>query len=418
MFDSDSWQEIFATIRKNKLRTFLTCFGVFWGIFMLVVMIGSGNGLSNGILSDFSGTATNSFFCWAQKTSKPYKGMKPGRNFNFNNEDTKALKKIPELAVVAPMNQLGNYQGTNNVVYNMKSGGFGVSGVYPELTRIEETKLKDGRFLNQNDITEKRKVAVIGKRVQDVLFEGVANPIGEYIRINGVYFKVIGITQPASSGERGKEQGETVYIPFSTFQQAFNYGDVVGWYAVMSANNVPASEAEDKVLAVLRERHKIAPNDPIAIGHWNMEKEFNKLNGLFSGISGLVWIVGIGTLPAGIIGVSNIMLIVVKERTKEIGIRRAIGAPPSHIVRQLIIESVFLTTIAGYIGLVLSVALMEGVAAAIPEGEGGMFSNPTIDLNAALTALTILIVAGALAGLIPARKAVKIPPVEALRYDN
>ncbi|MBK9318373.1 MAG: ABC transporter permease [Bacteroidetes bacterium] len=418
MFDSDSWQEIFATIRKNKLRTFLTCFGVFWGIFMLVVMIGSGNGLSNGILSDFAGTATNSFFCWAQKTSKPYKGMKPGRNFNFNNEDTKALKKIPELAVVAPMNQLGNYQGTNNVVYNMKSGGFGVSGVYPELTRIEETKLKDGRFLNQNDITDKRKVAVIGKRVQEVLFEGVENPIGEYIRINGVYFKVIGITSPASSGERGKEQSETVYIPFSTFQQAFNYGDVVGWYAVMSAKDVPASEAEDKVLAVLRERHKIAPNDPIAIGHWNMEKEFNKLNGLFNGISGLVWIVGIGTLLAGIIGVSNIMLIVVKERTKEIGIRRAIGAPPSHIVRQLIIESVFLTTIAGYIGLVLSVALMEGVAAAIPEGEGGMFSNPTIDLNAALTALTILIVAGALAGLIPARKAVKIPPVEALRYDN
>jgi putative ABC transport system permease protein len=418
MFDSDSWQEIFATIRKNKLRTFLTCFGVFWGIFMLVVMIGSGNGLSNGILSDFAGTATNSFFCWAQKTSKPYKGMKPGRNFNFNNEDTKALKKIPELAVVAPMNQLGNYQGTNNVVYNMKSGGFGVSGVYPELTRIEETKLKDGRFLNQNDITDKRKVAVIGKRVQDVLFEGVENPIGEYIRINGVYFKVIGITSPASSGERGKEQSETVYIPFSTFQQAFNYGDVVGWYAIMSAKDVPASEAEDKVLAVLRERHKIAPNDPIAIGHWNMEKEFNKLNGLFNGISGLVWIVGIGTLLAGIIGVSNIMLIVVKERTKEIGIRRAIGAPPSHIVRQLIIESVFLTTIAGYIGLVLSVALMEGVAAAIPEGEGGMFSNPTIDLNAALTALTILIVAGALAGLIPARKAVKIPPVEALRYDN
>jgi putative ABC transport system permease protein len=418
MFDSDSWQEIFATIRKNKLRTFLTCFGVFWGIFMLVVMIGSGNGLSNGILSDFAGTATNSFFCWAQKTSKPYKGMKPGRNFNFNNEDTKALKKIPELAVVAPMNQLGNYQGTNNVVYNMKSGGFGVSGVYPELTRIEETKLKDGRFLNQNDITDKRKVAVIGKRVQDVLFEGVENPIGEYIRINGVYFKVIGITSPASSGERGKEQSETVYIPFSTFQQAFNYGDVVGWYAIMSAKDVPASEAEDKVLAVLRERHKIAPNDPIAIGHWNMEKEFNKLNGLFNGISGLVWIVGIGTLLAGIIGVSNIMLIVVKERTKEIGIRRAIGAPPSHIVRQLIIESVFLTTIAGYIGLVLSVALMEGVAAAIPEGEGGMFSNPTIDLNAALTALTILIVAGVLAGLIPARKAVKIPPVEALRYDN
>lgn len=418
MFDADSWQEIFATIRKNKLRTFLTCFGVFWGIFMLVVMIGSGNGLSNGILSDFSGTATNSFFCWAQKTSKPYKGMKPGRNFNFNNEDTKALSTIPELAVVAPMNQLGNYEGTNNVIYNLKSAGFGVSGVYPELTKIEQTKMKEGRFLNKNDIDNKRKVAVIGKRVHEVLFAKGQSPIGEYIQINGVYFKVIGLTQPLSSGERGNEQSETVHIPFTTFQQAFNYGDIVGWYAILAKTGVPASDAEDKVLSVLRERHKIAPDDPMAIGHWNMEKEFNKLSGLFNGINGLVWIVGIGTLLAGIIGVSNIMLIVVKERTKEIGIRRAIGAPPSHIVKQLIIESVFLTTLAGYIGLLLSVLLMEGISSAIPEGEGGMFKNPTIDLNAALTALTILIVAGAFAGLIPARKAIRIPPVEALRYDN
>ncbi len=418
MFDSDSWQEIFATIKKNKLRTFLTCFGVFWGIFMLVVMIGSGNGLSNGVLQEFAGTATNSFFCWAQKTSKPYKGMKPGRNFNFNNDDIAALKAIPELAVVVPMNQLGNYQGTNNVVRGMLNGGFEVSGTYPEVSRIEETRVMKGRFLNQNDISDKRKVAVIGKRVQEVLFKKDENPLGEYIRINGVYFRVVGVTEPASSGERGREQSERVQIPFTTFQQAFNYGDLVGWFAVMSAGGVPASVAEDKALAVLRERHKIAPDDPIAIGHWNMEKEFNKLNGLFSGISGLVWIVGTGTLLAGIIGVSNIMLIVVKERTKEIGIRRAIGAPPGHIVKQLIVESVFLTTIAGYAGLVLSVALMEGIAASIPPGEGGMFSNPTIDFNAALTALGILIGAGALAGLIPARKAIKIPPVEALRYDN
>ncbi len=418
MFDSDSWQEIFATIRKNKLRTFLTCFGVFWGIFMLVVMIGSGNGLSNGILSDFAGTATNSFFCWAQKTSKPYKGMKPGRNFNFHNGDITALKSLPELAVVVPMNQLGNYEGTNNVVRGTKNGGFEVSGTYPEVKQIEETRIKSGRFLNQNDIDDKRKVAVIGKRVQEVLFSKDENPIGDYIRINGVYFRVVGVTEPASSGDRGREQSERVQIPFTTFQQAFNYGDIVGWFAVMAAKGTPATEAEEKALALLRERHKIAPDDPIAIGHWNMEKEFNKLNGLFSGISGLVWIVGIGTLLAGIIGVSNIMLIVVKERTKEIGIRRAIGAPPGHIVKQLIIESVFLTTLAGYIGLVLSVALMEGIAAALPNDEGGMFSNPTIDFNAALTALTILIVAGALAGLIPARKAIRIPPVEALRYDN
>ena len=418
MFDSDSWQEIFATIKKNKLRTALTCFGVFWGIFMLVVMIGSGNGLSNGILKDFAGTATNSFFCWAQKTSKPYKGMKPGRNFNFNNDDTKALKQLPELAVVAPMNQLGNYEGTNNVVRGLKNGGFEVSGVYPELRKIEATNIKAGRFLNQNDIDDKRKVAVIGKRVQEILFEKNENPIGEYIRVQGVYFRVVGVTEPASGGDRGREAGEKVQIPFTTFQQAFNYGDIVGWYAIMASKGVPATKAEDMALALLRERHKVAPDDAIAIGHWNMEKEFNKLNGLFAGISGLVWIVGTGTLLAGIIGVSNIMLIVVKERTKEIGIRRAIGAPPGHIVRQLILESVFLTTIAGYVGLILSIALMEGVSSMLASDDSSMFTNPTIDLNVALTALAILIGAGALAGLIPARKAIAIPPVEALRYDN
>lgn len=418
MFDSDSWQEIFATIKKNKLRTALTCFGVFWGIFMLVVMIGSGNGLSNGIMKDFAGTATNSFFCWAQKTSKPYKGMKPGRNFNFNNDDTKALKQLPELAVVAPMNQLGNYEGTNNVVRGLKNGGFEVSGVYPELRKIEATNLKAGRFLNQNDIDDKRKVAVIGKRVQEILFEKDENPIGEYIRVQGVYFRVVGVTEPASGGERGREAGEKVQIPFTTFQQAFNYGDIVGWYAIMASKGVPATKAEDMALAVLRERHKVAPDDAIAIGHWNMEKEFNKLNGLFAGISGLVWFVGTGTLLAGIIGVSNIMLIVVKERTKEIGIRRAIGAPPGHIVRQLILESVFLTTIAGYVGLILSIALMEGVSSVLASDDSSMFTNPTIDLNVALTALAILIGAGAVAGLIPARKAIAIPPVEALRYDN
>lgn len=418
MFDSDSWQEIFATIKKNKLRTALTCFGVFWGIFMLVVMIGSGNGLSNGILKDFAGTATNSFFCWAQKTSKPYKGMKPGRNFNFNNDDTRALKQLPELAVVAPMNRLGNYEGTNNVVRGLKNGGFEVSGVYPELRKIEATTIKAGRFLNQNDIDDKRKVVVIGKRVQEILFEKDENPIGEYIRVQGVYFRVVGVTEPASGGERGREAGEKVQIPFTTFQQAFNYGDIVGWYAIMAAKGVPATKAEDMALALLRERHKVAPDDAIAIGHWNMEKEFNKLNGLFAGISGLVWIVGTGTLLAGIIGVSNIMLIVVKERTKEIGIRRAIGAPPGHIVRQLILESVFLTTIAGYVGLILSIALMEGVSSMLASDDSSMFTNPTIDLNVALTALAILIGAGALAGLIPARKAIAIPPVEALRYEN
>jgi putative ABC transport system permease protein len=417
MFNRDSWQEIFATIKKNKLRTFLTCFGVFWGIFMLVIMIGSGNGLRNGILNGFNGTATNSFFCWAQRTSKPYKGMKPARNFNFNNGDYVALKQLPELDVIAPMNRLGGYGSSNNVVRGLKTGNFTVSGVYPEVSKIETVKIKEGRNLNQNDLTQKRKVCVIGKRVKELLFNKGEAALGDYIRINGVYFRVIGVSEPAASGDNGREQAESVNVPFSTFQQAFNFGDVVGWFAVTAKKGVPATEAEEKAIALLRERHKIAPDDLLAIGHWNMEKEYNKLNGLFSGIELLVWIVGTGTLIAGIIGVSNIMLIIVKERTKEIGIKRAIGAPPSAIVGQLILESVFLTAIAGYIGMVFSVVLLEVINQVIPVDENAMFLNPGVDVSVAFTALAILIIAGALAGLIPAKKAIAISPVEALRAD-
>jgi putative ABC transport system permease protein len=417
MFNRDSWQEIFATIKKNKLRTFLTCFGVFWGIFMLVIMIGSGNGLRNGILNGFNGTATNSFFCWAQRTSKPYKGMKPARNFNFNNGDYVALKQLPELDVIAPMNRLGGYGSSNNVVRGLKTGNFTVSGVYPEVSKIETVKIKEGRNLNQNDLTLKRKVCVIGKRVKELLFNKSETALGDYIRINGVYFRVIGVSEPSASGDNGREQAESVNVPFSTFQQAFNYGDVVGWFAVTAKKGVPATEAEEKAIALLRERHKIAPDDLLAIGHWNMEKEYNKLNGLFSGIELLVWIVGTGTLIAGIIGVSNIMLIIVKERTKEIGIKRAIGAPPSSIVGQLILESVFLTAIAGYIGMVVSIILLELVNKVIPVDENSMFLHPGVDVSVAFTALAILIIAGALAGLIPAKKAIAISPVEALRAD-
>lgn len=417
MFDLDNWQEIFATIKKNKLRTFLTCFGVFWGIFMLVIMLGSGNGLRNGVLSDFEGSATNSFFVWAQRTGKPYKGMQPGRNFNYNNEDYKALMQIPELAVVSPMNQLGRYQGKVNAVRGLISTSAGVSGVYPVLNHIESIKIKNGRWLNNNDIKEKRKIAVIGNHIRNVLFKKEENPIGDYIQVSGVYFKVIGVTEPTGSGEQAEEQGQSVYLPFSTFQQAFNYGDVVGWFSITSKPNVKASVAEEKVLSILKERHKIAPDDEQAIGHWNMEKQFDKMNGLFNGIDILVWVVGIGTLIAGIIGVSNIMLIIVKERTREIGVKRALGATPMSIVTQLIVESVFLTAIAGYIGLVISVGLLELISSAIPNDGNSMFRSPGVDLNIALVALSILIVAGALAGLIPAKKAISISPVEALRTE-
>ncbi len=416
IFERDNWQEIFATIRKNKLRTFLTMLGVFWGIFMLVIMLGSGNGLRNGILQDFAGTATNSFFVWTQTTTKGYKGMKPGRRYNFNLADADALRQLQELDIVSPLNQLGGHEETSNVVRGLKTAACEIQANYPVATKIEMVKIKQGRFLNVLDIKEKRKVCVIGPRVVETLFKKDESVIGEYIRINGVYFKVIGITVPTGNGDAGREQAARINVPFTTFQNAFNYGDVVGWFAIKSKDGVPAAQSEEKVVAVLKERHKIDPEDVKAIGHWNMEVEYNKLQGLFTGIEILIWIVGSGTLLAGVIGISNIMLIVVKERTKEIGVKRALGAVPMHIIGQIVLEAVFLTSLSGYFGLVLGVGILELLDSMIGDS-GEMFTNPTVDLAVAVKALTVLIVSGALAGLIPARKAVTIKPVEALRAE-
>jgi putative ABC transport system permease protein len=417
MFDRDAWQEILSSMKSNKWRTFLTCFGVFWGIFMLMIMLGSGHGLKKGILNDFAGTATNSFFCWTQQTSKPYQGFKPGRTFDFNNEDIKALSALPELEVVAPMNQLGNHGSISSVVRGLKSGSFQVMGIYPELASIQSIHVKNGRFLNQFDLSQKRKVAVIGPRVAEVLFEKNEDPLGKYIRINGVYFMVAGITATGGTGQNLDEQLNSIYLPFTTFQQAFNYGNVVGWFAIAGKKGVGAEYAEEQAIGLLKKRHHIAPDDNLAIGHWNMEKEFNKLNGLFSGIEWLVWIVGSGTLIAGVIGVSNIMLIVVRERTREIGIKRALGATPKQIMLQIVSEAVFITLFAGYTGLVAGVGLLELVAQAMPDEEGGMFRDPEVNLQTALLALAILLVSGIFAGLIPARRALAIEPVDALRTE-
>ncbi len=379
IFERDNWQEIFATIRKNKLRTFLTMLGVFWGIFMLVIMLGSGNGLRNGILKEFAGTATNSFFMWAQQTTKAYKGMKPNRGFNYTVSDAEALKQLPELDVVSSLNQLGGYEGSNNVLRGLKTAACEIQACYPSITGISDIKLGQGRFINDLDIKEKRKICVIGPRVVEMLFKKDEKVIGEYIRVNGVYFRVVGVTSPSAGGNEGRQQAQRINIPFSTFQNAFNYGDVVGWFAIKSKDHIPAEQSEEKVMSILKERHKIAPDDTKAIGHWNMAVEYNKLSGLFFGIEVLVWIVGIGTLLAGVIGISNIMLIVVKERTKEIGVKRALGAVPSQIIGQIILEAVFLTSISGYFGLVIGIGLLEALNAAIGDS-GEMFTNPTVDL--------------------------------------
>lgn len=416
IFEKDNWQEIFATIRKNKLRTFLTMLGVFWGIFMLVIMLGSGNGLRNGILRGFEGTATNSFFCWAQPTNKAYMGYKPGRRYNFNTTDVEALKRLPDLDIVHPMNQLGGHDESNNVVRGLKTVACEILAGYPNYSHINSVKIEKGRFINDNDIQEKRKVCIIGPRVAEVLYKKDEEVIGSYIRINGVYFKVVGLTIVTGSGGEAREQAQRIIVPFSTFSNAFNYGNIVGWFAIKVKKDIPAEKAEKKVISVLKERHNIAPEDMKAIGHWNMAVEYNKLSGLFIGIETLIWFVGAGTLLAGVIGISNIMLIVVKERTKEIGVKRALGAVPAQIIGQIVLESVFLTSISGYFGLLSGIGLMELLDSAMGDS-GETFVNPTVDLSVALIALTILIISGALAGLIPASKAIAIKPVEALRAE-
>lgn len=421
MFDLDRWQEIMSALKKNKLRTFFTAFGVFWGILMLIIMLGSGTGLKNGVTSDFGDFATNSVFMWTRPTTVPYKGLPRGRNYNFRNADIDALRReIPEIEYLAPRTQGGGFRGGNNVVRGTKSGAFSVMGDYPEWNLIDPVNIENGRFINNADLREKRKVAVIGNKVYEVLFKPGEEAIGQYIQIQGVYFQVVGVFKPKNSGVNfGGDKEQSVFIPLTTFQRVYNWGDIIGWFAFTSKSGIPVSVVEEKASALLRRRHQVSPDDPQAIGSFNMQKQYNQMTGLFAGINGLIWIVGIGTLLAGVIGISNIMLVIVKERTKEIGIQRALGASPFNIISQIITESVFLTTFAGYAGLVIGVVILEGVNYALVSSgaESNMFKNPNIDFNMAITALVILIISGAIAGLIPARKAVSIKPIDALRYE-
>lgn len=422
MFDRDRWQEIFHTLRKNKLRTFMTAFGVFWGIFMLIIMLGSGAGLENGVSSGMGNFATNSMFIWTERTTIPYKGFPRGRWFMFNNEDIQAIRdNVPEIRYLAPKIQgWSSGDGSNNTVRKDKTGAFSIMGDFPDWNKIDPSEMILGRFINELDIEEKRKVAVIGTRVREVLFEPDEDPVGDYIQIQGVYFKVVGVFKPLNTNINfGGEKEQSIYLPFTTLQKTYNYGDIVGWFSITSKENVSVSIVEEKVLKLLAARHSIHPDDEEAFGHFNLEEEFQKMSGLFDGIAGLIWIVGVGTLIAGVIGISNIMLVIVKERTQEIGIQRALGATPMHVITQIVTESVLLTSIAGYFGLVAGVALVEGINYALVQSGANneMFTRPEVDFQVAMTALIILIISGALAGLVPARRAVRIKPIDALRDE-
>jgi len=419
IFELDTWNEIGLSLKKNKLRTFLTGFGVSWGILMLIFMLGAGNGLKNGVTGGFGDFATNSFFVWTQATTMPYKGFPRGRSFNFVTEDIQAIKdKVSEVDIVAPKLQGGRWGSDgNNVVRGKYSGSYTINGDYPEVFKIDPVTVKAGRLLNLKDIEDKRKVAVIGNIVRDVLFEKDENPIGEQIKIQGVYFTVIGVILPKGNVNMNGDKKKMIWIPFSTLQQVYNYGNVVGFFAMTAKKGVPASVAEEKVRALLAERHQVSPEDKMALGGFNIEKEYKKMTGLFTAINLVIWIVGLGTLFAGVIGVSNIMMIVVKERTKEIGVRRAIGATPSNIVGQIIMESVVLTFFAGLLGLLIGVWALEVIKPLFETAEESFIRNPEVDIKVVLFAIFVIVITGAFAGFLPAKRAINIKAIDALRDE-
>ncbi len=420
LINSDKLQEIWFTVKQNKLRTFFTAFGVFWGIFMLVVMLGAGKGLHNGVSTGMGDMATNSMFMWGNRTTMPYKGFVRGRWVRFDNDDTKALKdQIPEIEYLAPRLQVFASEGQNNVVRNERTAAYSIQGDYPDYNKIDPSNILKGRFINDNDITGKRKVVVIGKRVSEEMFSPGEEPIGDYLKINGVFFQIVGVSSSKKNDQQAEEENQQIFMPFTTMQTTYNMGNNVGWYSITAKEGYSAAQVLEKATDVMKSRHAIAPDDNRAIGSFNVEEEFLKMSRLFAGISGLIWIVGIGTLFAGVIGVSNIMLIIVKERTKEIGVQRALGATPWQIRKQIIIESVMLTSFAGYFGLVVGVGILELINYLLIKfgANTQMFNNPEVDFQKAVLALVLLVISGALAGLIPANRAVSIKPIDALRDE-
>ncbi|MBC7606460.1 MAG: ABC transporter permease [Burkholderiales bacterium] len=421
MFDRDKWNEILEALSANTFRTILTAFGVFWGIFILVILLAAGNGLENGVKKGFSGIATNTMFMWTQGTSKAYKGLPQIRQFNFKNDDVPALKaNFPDLLYVSPRNQLGGYQGANNVIRGTKTAAFTVYGDYPELIKQESMTIVNGRFVNQQDIVLKRKIAVIGQGVIDGLYEKTEQVIGTYIKINGVNFMVVGIYNSKSKNNGDAESAQkNIFIPFTTFQQAFNFGDTVGWMALTANDNASITLLKPKIFEFIKARHSIHPDDDRAIGNFDLFEEFSKVQGLFLILRFIAYFVGTLVLLSGVIGISNIMLIVVKERTKEIGIRRALGATPSAIRTQILTEAIFLTIIAGMFGIAVAtglLAVVNKILASMPS-EDMMFANPSVDLKVVFIALLILIGSGLLAGFIPAQTAINVKPVDALRAE-
>ncbi|MCK0114836.1 ABC transporter permease [Gelidibacter sp. F63206] len=419
MFSKDRWDEILEALNANKFRTLLTAFGVFWGITILVLLLALTNGLKNGVTADFGNFATNSMFVWTQQTSKPYKGLPKGRRFNFKLDDVASLKNdFPQLKYVSPRNQLGGYSGANNVVRGTKTGAFQVNGDYPEFIKQQPMDIIQGRFVSYSDINAKRKVCVIGTGVVKSLYDKNEETLGTYIKINGVNFMVIGTFKVSNSQGDKEEEANTIFVPFTSFGQAFNFADNVGWLALTANDGTNITTLKPQLLESLKNRHKVHPEDDRAIGNFDLSEAFGRVNGLFSILSFVGYFVGALVLMSGIIGISNIMLIVVKERTKEIGVRRALGATPWTIKSQVLQESLILTILSGMVGISFAAAVIWGLNYVLDmNGPVENFANPSVSMSVVFIALFILVVSGLLAGLIPANSATKMKPVDALRME-
>ena len=415
MFDVDKWHEIFLSLGRHKLRTFLTAFGVFWGIFLLLILLGVNKGLENGVYARFGGSLVNRFALWGGETRIAHRGLNAGRSVELTLDDAYAIRDaIPNVEyVTATAGLWGEY----TVSYRKKNGSFSVNGDLPEVFQMRHLTMRDGRFFNRRDVAEKRKVAVIGAKVASLLFEQ-ETPVGKFLAIKHVNFLIIGVFDVSGIGNPQRAT-ERIYLPLTTLQAAFSQGNRV-WSIQVAVNpQTPVTQTEANAKALLRRRHFAAPDDEDAVGSWNASEEFDKLQALFRGVKTFMWIVGIGTILAGVIGVSNIMLIIVTERTKEIGIRKALGATPWSLTSLILQESIFLTGVAGYIGLVASVGMLEGATYLMERfgAQNEFFSHPEIDMRLALIASGILVAAGTLAGYFPARTAANINPIEALRSE-
>ncbi|HET7539968.1 MAG TPA: ABC transporter permease [Polyangiaceae bacterium] len=416
MLDLDNWQEVWATLRNNKLRAFLTALGVFWGVFMLILMLGIGNGLERGVIRNLSGLTNYSIYVWPQRTSLPFKGLQPGRYVRLNDADTAALGRTPGVEHVAPRLQLGTWRGPQVVSYGAKKAAFTVMGDSPEFAFVEPLTAISGRFINPRDMAEERKVVVLGREAYKTLF-GDADPIGQYIQIKRVYFQIVGVVGTQKSGDDADKILSSVFIPFSTLQTAFNQKDRVGWFALTARRDQAATSIEESVRDAIMKGHRIDPRDSEALGSFNAAHKFEQLQGLFRSIRRFVWFVGTLTLFAGMLGVSNILLIIVKERTQEIGIRKALGATPLSIISLIVAEGLLLTTLAGSSGVIAGVFSLEALGNAVSHLHNAPLTRPEVGLPVALAAALVLVVTGALASVVPARLAARVQPVEALRAE-